>query len=225
MPNGVLAMPNLVNLELSMSALALGLSFVLCLMIALVYTRINRELPNVRAFAQTLAVSGVVSSMIVLAVGDNIARGLGLVGALTIVRFRSTLKDPRDLIFAFAALATGVAAGAHAFLVAVLGTVVFLCANLIVSLRWFANTDTFNAVLSLRTPSGTDDVERISRVLRRECREFVLVRVRQAGVGVQEHAYQLRLKQPERQSELLGAISQLEGVDGALLLAYEGLDV
>jgi uncharacterized membrane protein YhiD involved in acid resistance len=205
-----------------MPALALGLSFVLSLTIALVYTRINRELSNVRPFAQTLAVAGVVSAMIVLAVGDNVARGLGLVGALTIVRFRSTLKDPRDLIFAFAALATGVAAGAQAFLVAVLGTFVFLAGNLLVSRSWFANTETFNAVLSLRTTGNSSDVERISNVLRTECRGFVLVRIRQAGPGLQEHAYQLQLKEPQRQSALVHAIEQLEGVDGALLVAYEG---
>jgi uncharacterized membrane protein YhiD involved in acid resistance len=217
-------MENFLTLESSMPMLALGLSFALSLAIALVYTRINRDSPNGRVFAQTLAVAGVVSSMIVLAVGDNIARGLGLVGALTIVRFRSTLKDPRDLIFAFAALATGVAAGAHAFEVAVLGTVVFLGANILVSRPWFASVNAFNAVLSLRTAAGSDDVERISRVLRMECREFALVRVRQAGPGTQEHAYQLRLKQPERQSELVRAIEQIEGVDGALLVAYEGAD-
>jgi hypothetical protein len=217
-------MSNLLALEWSMPAAAFGLSLALSLLIALVYTRINGDNPNIRPFAQTLAVAGVVSSMIVLAVGENIARSLGLVGALTLVRFRSTLRNPRDLIFAFAALAAGVAAGAYAFVVAVLGTTVFLCANLLVSLRWFANSDTFNAVLSLRTPAGTQDVERISEVLRAQCREFVLVRVRQAGAGVQEHAYQLRLKRPDRQSELLRAIESLENVDGALLVAYEGME-
>ena len=75
-------------------------------------------------FVQSLAVAGVVSDLVVLAVGDNHARGIGLVGALTVIRFRSTLKDPRDLSFAFASLATGVAAGAHAYAAAVLGTVV-----------------------------------------------------------------------------------------------------
>jgi uncharacterized membrane protein YhiD involved in acid resistance len=214
-------MSNPLNLNSTLPLLALGLSFLLSLMIALVYTRINRGLPHMRAFAQTLAVAGVVSSMIVLAVGDNVARGLGLVGALTIVRFRSTLKDPRDLIFAFAALAVGVAAGAHAFLVAALGTLVFLGANLLVSREWFARTTAFNAVLSLRTGASTDDLERISRVLQAECTEFALVRIRQAGPGIQEHAYQLRLKQPERQSALVRSIEHLEGVDGALLVAYE----
>jgi hypothetical protein len=206
-----------------MPALAFGLSLGLSLLIALVYTRINGESPTARPFAQMLAVAGVVSAMIVLAVGENVACSLGLIGALTLVRFRSTLKDPRDLIFAFATLAAGVAAGAYAFMVAILGTVVFLCANLLVSLRWFANPDTFNAVLSLRTPAATGDMERLSQILRTECREFVLVRVRQAGSGLQEHAYQLRLKRPDRQSELLRAIEELEGVDGALLVAYEGL--
>jgi hypothetical protein len=59
-----------------------------------------------------------------LAIGDDIARGLGLVGALTLIRFRSTLKDTRDLVFAFGSLAVGVACGVTSFGVAVLGALV-----------------------------------------------------------------------------------------------------
>src|SRR5206468_2550670 len=68
-----------------------------------------------RSFVQTVALAGVISSMVMLAIGNDIARGLGLVGALTVVRFRSTLKDTRDLLFVFASLAVGVACGVQAF--------------------------------------------------------------------------------------------------------------
>ncbi len=86
----------------------------------------------------------------VLAVGDNVARGIGLIGALTVIRFRSTLKDPRDLIFAFASLATGVAAGAHAYAAAVLGTVVFLAGTAVAA--WLFGPSSASARISQPLP-------------------------------------------------------------------------
>src|SRR5688572_31996953 len=124
------------------------MAFVLSLSVALVYKRLSRGVPQIRTFPQTLAVSGIVSAIIVLSIGDNIARGIGLVGALTVIRFRSNLQDPRDLIFAFASLATGVAAGAYSFQVGIFGTMLFLLAAILVSRPWFTRTQTFNAIVS-----------------------------------------------------------------------------
>jgi uncharacterized membrane protein YhiD involved in acid resistance len=213
---------DLATLKPVLPIIALTLSFGLSLTVALVYRRLNRGAPQVKTFAQTLAVSGIVSAIIVLSIGDNIARGIGLVGALTVIRFRSNLQDPRDLIFAFAALATGVAAGAYAFLVAVFGTMLFLAATLLVSRPWFSKTDTFSAILSFQMAENTNGTEELSRVLRSRCRDFSLVRVRQLSPELQEHAYQVRLKEPERQSELLHDLKGVRGIQNALLVAYDG---
>ena len=205
-----------------LSILALLLSFVLSLTVALVYKHLSRGMPQVRTFPQTLAVSGIVSAIIVLSIGDSIARGIGLVGALTVIRFRSNLQDPRDLIFAFAALATGVAAGAFAFDVAIFGTILFLVATLLVARPWFANRETFNAILSFQTAGDSKESDEVSRLLHSRCQEFNLVRVRQSSPGFQEHAYQIRLKEPRRQGELIQELERIRGVQDALLVAYDG---
>ena len=202
--------------------LALLLSFILSLTVALVYKHLSRSLPQVRTFPQTLAVSGIVSAIIVLSIGDSIARGIGLVGALTVIRFRSNLQDPRDLIFAFAALATGVAAGAYAFDVAIFGTILFLLATLLVARPWFAGAQTFNAILSFQIAGDAKESDEISRLLQSRCREFNLVRVRQASPGFQEHAYQIRLRQPDREHDLVRDLEKIPGIQDALLVAYDG---
>jgi uncharacterized membrane protein YhiD involved in acid resistance len=201
---------------------ALLLSFVLSLTVALVYKRLSRGLPQVKTFPQTLAVSGIVSAIIVLSIGDSIARGIGLVGALTVIRFRSNLQDPRDLIFAFAALATGVAAGAYAFDVAIFGTVLFLAATLLVARPWFATRPTFNAILSFQISGDVKDADQVSSLLQSRCHEFNLVRVRQSSPGFQEHAYQIRLKQPDRQGDIIHELERIRGIQDALLVAYDG---
>jgi hypothetical protein len=199
---------------------ALVTAFLLSTAVALVYARLHRDVPNTRPFAQTLAMAGIVSAMIVLSIGDSIARGIGLVGALTVIRFRSDLKDPRDLIFAFASLATGVAAGSYAWAVAVGGTFVFLAATVLVSRPWFAKSETFDSVLSLRTAAGQEP-EAIGTTLRAYCRSFELVRVRQGTGAVQEHAYQVRLKQPGERIAFVQAMKAMAGVDDALLVALD----
>jgi len=202
---------------------ALLAAFLLSGAVALVYVHLHRNVSNMRVFAQTLAMAGIVSAMIVLSIGDSIARGIGLVGALTVIRFRSDLKDPRDLIFAFAALATGVAAGSYAWAVAVGGTTVFLAATVLVSRPWFAKSETFDAILSLRT-TVSHEPEAIGMALRVHCHSFDLVRVRQATDATQEHAYQVRLKEPGGKIALVQAMNAMTGIDDALLVTLDGPD-
>ena len=201
---------------------AIGLAFLLSLLVATVYVWLHRHAQPQPMFVQAIAVAGVVSALVVLAVGDNVARGIGLVGALTVIRFRSTLKDPRDLIFAFASLATGVAAGANAWAAAVLGTVVFLAGTALAA--WlFGPSTPFDAVLTLRTRGDVEGLEALGRVLRQYSRSHALVRVRQIGPGDQEHAYQVSLRDPESQAQLLHDVERHAGASQALLVAYDPL--
>ena len=202
-------------------AVALALAFLLSLTIALFYTRLHRGVPYLRTFAQTLAVAGVVSALVVLSIGDNVARGIGLIGAVTLVRFRSNLKDPRDLIFAFAALAVGVAAGAHAHFVAVAGSALFLVGMCLVSRPWFGRTETFDAIVSLRVPSNPDVIDAIAHELRARCEAYALVRVRQAGAAAQEHAYQVVLKDPRARAALVQGLERIHGVGDTQLVVYD----
>src|SRR5688572_33235824 len=97
----------------AMAIAAMALSFLLSFAIALLYAGVRTGQQRRREFAQTLALAGIVSSLIVLAIDDNIARGIGLFGALPLMRFRGDARDPRDAVFAMAASAAGVAAGAY----------------------------------------------------------------------------------------------------------------
>jgi hypothetical protein len=196
----------------------IGLAFALSLLVAFVYMRINREGALQYTFVQSLAVAGVVAAIVVLSIGDNVARGIGLVGAFTVIRFRSTLRDSRDLIFTFGALASGVAVGAHTYAVAVLGTLVFLGGTMVAA-RLFRADAAFEAILTLRTRGDVDGLEALSRVLGRYTSTHALVRVRQLGEGEQEHSYQVTLTQPQHRAALVRDV-EAAGASQALLVAY-----
>jgi hypothetical protein len=204
-----------------MTLAALLLAFVLSMSIAWVYVLTYQGLSYLRSFANTLAVAGVVSALVMLAIGDDIARGIGLVGALTIIRFRTTLKDTRDLVFAFAALGAGVACGVLAFTVAIVGTLVFSAAMIYITWSDFGSRRQFNAVLRLRAPVDPVAQRALGQVIGRYTGSFALINLRDLGAGAQEHAYHLQLRDPDDKGRLIQELSAVAGVGGATLLMQD----
>lgn len=205
--------------DLTLAALLLALA--LSMVVSWVYVATYHGLSYVRSFAITLAIAGVVSALVMLAIGDDIARGLGLVGAITVIRFRTTLKDTRDLMFAFVALAIGVACGVLAFPVAILGCAVFCTAMTYLSFSPFGSRRLFNAVLRLQLPSGSEEQRAIGQALARFAPSFVLINLRDLGGGTQEHVYHLKLRDAADKGQILQSIGAIPGVSGASLLMQD----
>jgi hypothetical protein len=192
---------------------ALGLSFVLSALLAWVYRATYQGLSYQRSFVQTLALSGPVSAMALIAIGDDLARGLGVVGALTLVRFRSTLKDTRDLVFAFATLACGVACGVAAFGIASLGALVFAAAATLIYGTGFGTRVAHEAVLRLRAAYDEAAQETVNRLLARHCRAFALVHLRDVDGRSQEQSYQLQLADRRAGAALLHELEAVPGLE------------
>jgi hypothetical protein len=208
-----------VGWDLALAALLLALA--LCMVIAWVYTLTYQGLSYLRGFTQTLATSGILSAMVMMAIGSDIGRGIGLVGALTIIRFRTTLKDTRDLLFVFAALVVGVACGVFAFGVAVMGTLMFCAAMLYVTWSAFGSRRQFNAILKLQLPANPFQQRAFVDVLRRHCRSFALINLREAGEDLQEHSYHLSQLGVDARVPLLRDIGKLPGASAVTLLMQD----
>lgn len=101
------------------------LSFVLSSIVAFTYQKTSHISIRSLNYIQSLVLSSLVATMIMQAIGDNVAVGLGMIGALTIIQFRTTFRDPRDIIFMFASLGIGIACGVFGFYIAILGTLFF----------------------------------------------------------------------------------------------------
>ena len=212
-------MDSRIGWDLTLAALLLSLA--LSLVVSWVYVATYRGLSYVRGFATTLGISGVVSALVMLAIGDDVARGIGLVGALTVIRFRTSLKDTRDLMFAFVALSIGVACGVLAFAVAMLGAFVFCAGMTYLTLSAHGSRRLYNAVLRLHVGLAEAEQRALGQVLGRYTPSFVLIHLRDLGGGAQEHAYHLRLRDPSEKGRLLEALNELPGVSGATLLMQE----
>ncbi|MBX2893938.1 MAG: DUF4956 domain-containing protein [Cyclobacteriaceae bacterium] len=100
-------------------------AFVLASLIAITHklTFTGDEYP--KNLFQSLILGAVVTTLVMMAIGDSLARGLGVFGAMAIIRFRTRIDDPRDVLFLFAALSTGLAIGVYGFTISFVGAILF----------------------------------------------------------------------------------------------------
>jgi uncharacterized membrane protein YhiD involved in acid resistance len=102
------------------------LSFCLSSLVAFVYQKTSLKPTNIRNnFLQSLILGSLIATMVLQVIGDNVASGLAMLGALNIVQFRTKLRTPRESIFMFSALGVGIACGLFGFFIAILGTFSF----------------------------------------------------------------------------------------------------
>lgn len=121
--------PEQMSFTLGQVALNLSLAFALAFLAASLYRRLYGGPSYSFSFFVTLQVTPVVVAMIMMAIGSNVALSLGLVGALSVIRFRTVIKDTRDMAFLFLTIGIGLCCGSGAYGLAVAGTV-FVCAIL-----------------------------------------------------------------------------------------------
>lgn len=200
---------------------SMSLAFVLCTVVAWTYVLTFSGLSYSRSYVQALAVGGVLSAMVMLAIGNDIARGLGLMGALSLIRFRASLKEPRDLLFIFASQGIGVACGVQSYAVAVLGTVIFAITTAFVSWSSFGTRRQFDAVLRLHLPDDPTSHSELDALLRRHCLEHALLNLRDLAGQTQEHSYQLKFSNAATKGQLVSELGRLPGVSGINLLMQD----
>lgn len=201
-------------------ALALGLSFG----ISALYTATYQGVSYLKGFAQTLALAGLASAAVMLCVGDSIARGIGIFGAVNLVQLRSTIKDTRDLMFVFMTLAAGVACGVGAWSIALLATGLFVIAILFQTFSDFGARRGVSAVLRVKVSAQA--LTALPAVLARHTKSALLSSSRSLGPdGGAEQTWQLKLSGAPAQAALLAELPAAGAADASLLLQDDSLEV
>jgi uncharacterized membrane protein YhiD involved in acid resistance len=204
--------------------LSLLLAFVLGQVLAWVYYFTHSGLSYSRSFVQSLILITVVVAMVMAVIGNNIITAVGLMGALAIIRFRNIIKDTRDIAFIFCSLVVGMAAGSQRYATAIVGTTVLSLIAVYLYVTGFGKHQPHNGFLrfSLRGHIGPDHP--ISRILRSFCGNFTLISVQDTGFGgPAEYAYQLLIRNPGRNEQMVAELEQVEGIENVNLTMQEQL--
>lgn len=195
----------------SLVVLDLGLAFVLGVVVAALYTGTHRGVSYSRNMVHSIVLLSMIITMVMLVVGDSVARAFGLVGALAIIRFRTVVRDARDTTFIFLALAVGIAVGANQHVVAVLGTCFIGGAATLLQMTNFATRHADTGVLRVRGRSEARGG--VEALLPSWCATAELIAVRQATDGAEsEFTWEVRLLHAGERDAFLSAV---RGVDGA----------
>ncbi len=186
------------------------LSFVLGTFVAWLYSATHRGLSYSRNMVHSIVLLSMIITMVMLVVGDSIARAFGLVGALAIIRFRTVVRDARDTTFIFLALAVGIAVGAQQEVVAIVGTLMIGCVAATMQFSNFATRHSDTGMLRVRGAGGASGA--IEEVLTSWCRTHELVALRQGAEGEpSEFSYEIRLFHPGEREDLVRAVRAVEG--------------
>ena len=189
---------------------AMTLSFLLSMLFAAVYQYTFRGFTYSRSYIHTMVLGSIVTCMLIMAVGNNLARGMGILGTLAIIRFRTPVRDPRDAMFLFACLGIGIACGAGMPVVAVLGTLIINTVALLLHWLPFASRRDYEGLFRFVSPANDKAAEQaVHDLLVRFCASFYLLGMRDAEQGDSvEYSYQVRLLDPAYQQDLVMAFKK-----------------
>ncbi len=147
------------------------LSFVLSSLIAFTYEKTTRQVVVPTDFLQTVVLVGIIAAMVMQAIGDSLARGLGMLGALAIIRFRTTLRIPRNMVFVFASLAAGISCGVYGYVIGITGTLGFCIACFILKYSPMNPESRLMGILKFEMPL-TVGVKSVEEILNQYCQKF-----------------------------------------------------
>jgi len=196
-------------------AIAMGLALVLGIFIFFVYKKTYTGVMYSAGFGVSLLGLTLVTTLIILAVTSNIILSLGMVGALSIVRFRTAIKEPLDIVFLFWAIAAGIVLGAGLLPLAVLGSL-FIGIVLVI----FVNKKSVDSPFILIVSSDSDLMEDEILGLVKQSVKRYSVKSKTISDSGMEFTLEVRLK--ESSTKFLGQIKNISGIRSAALVSYNG---
>ena len=206
---------NVNSVSLLDMVLALALAFGVGMFIFLIYKKTYAGVMYSSSFGVTLVALTMITTLVILAVTSNVVLSLGMVGALSIVRFRTAIKEPLDIAFLFWAIAVGIVLAAGFIPLAVFGSVVI---GLI--LLAFANrkshVNPYIVVLSCTDKAGEDAAMALLNENTKRC----VCKSKTVRAGHIELNLEVRLK--DENTDFVNRLCTLPGVESAVLVSYNG---
>lgn len=199
---------------------ALGLAFFLSLLIGYVYRATHRGLSYSVSLVHTIILMGTTISILMLIIGSNIARAFALVGALSIIRFRTAIKEPRDVAFIFIAMAAGMASGTGFYLAAVTFTLFICVASYLMYRLDIGAANVSELLLKVHLAENLDPQTTLRPTLLEHLSEYSLISMESIRGGtLLELVYSVSLRKGVREAALLDAIRAANGNQKVVLLA------
>ena len=206
---------NVTSISVLDMVLAMVLAFAIGLFIFFVYKKTYQGVMYSSSFGVTLVALTMITTLVILAVTSNVVLSLGMVGALSIVRFRAAIKEPLDIAFLFWSIAVGIVLAAGMIPLAVFGSVIIGAILLI-----FVNKKSYLMpyIIVINCVDHEAEVEACNYIKKRVKR--MVVKSKSAQKGNLELNLEVRLK--EDNTDFVNDLADMKGVNNAVLVSYNG---
>ena len=194
---------------------ALIISFALGLFIFFVYSKTFKGVMHSSSFGVSLIAMNMITTLVILTVSTNLIVSLGMVGALSIVRFRTVVKEPLDLVYLFWSITAGIIVGAGLIPMAIIG-----CVLIGIILFIFVNRKTSDTPYVVVISCDGDSAETQSLSLLNSHTKKNVIKAKSVSKDGVELTIEVRLK--ESSSQFVNALLAIKGVHNATLVSYNG---
>ena len=201
------------DLNITTMFLCVGFTALIAVYICVIYKITNKNSFFDRSFHLSLFGLSVITAMVILTIQSNIVVSLGMVGALSIVRFRTAIKNPMDLVFLFWGISVGIICGAGFAMIAVIGSIV-----LTIGIVLFSILPGERESLILVVNSSENNEEQIINIVDRYCKSW-RVRARNIGQDNVNLAVEVKTNSPRKLVEM---VTNISGVTSTSLVEHDG---
>lgn len=206
---------NITSVGILDMAIALILAFGIGLFIFFVYKKTYSGVMYSSGFGVTLIALTMITTVVILAVTSNVVLSLGMVGALSIVRFRTAIKEPLDIAFLFWAITAGIVLAAGMIPLAIAGSI----AIGVILLLFVNKKSHFNPYIIVVSCDCHETEKSVKEFLDKNTRRCV-IKSKSAQKGSIELNFEIRL--PDDNTDFVNALSDMKGVESAVLVSYNG---
>jgi len=198
----------------------LVISFFLGFVISLIYKKTHKGLSYSQSFVLTNIFLAVIVSMVIMIIGNNLARAFALVGALSIIRFRTVVKDTKDTAFIFWSLAVGMAAGTSSYFLAVSGTLIISLIALILSYTNYGSIYKSEFIIQFRNISSINGKKKFNDIINQFCKMSALLNAEVSGDNKSTKlSFDVVLKENKDYDDFIGKLSKVKGISEVTAIA------
>lgn len=208
----VLNLANFADLSMINILVGLVMTLLVSLFIFYIYKITFEGVVYSHSFNTSLVLLALITSLVIMTISSNIVLSLGMVGALSIVRFRAAIKDPKDIIFMFWAIAVGIASGAGIYTISVGGSL-FIGIVLIVMAKKKFQHSTYLLIIKYENSVAQSIIPILDKL------DYIL---KSKTVSNEKVELTLELKRIGKNTSFVETLSSIEGVDSAILVKYNG---
>lgn len=193
--------------------LNLLVSLLCSLVISLIYRFTYRGPGYSESFVNSVVFLSIITALVLMIIGNNIARAFSLVGALSIIRFRTAIKDTVDLVYIFLSLAIGMASGVGYHKLAIVGTGMIGAILIVFSYSRISFFLSNQYMLQFSYPSSETLTNPINDILSASCKSFEIINVKSIDLDdTFEYSYYIRLKKNTDPTVLLHDLQKVKGL-------------